>query len=71
MAKEQLTNTRTEALKLSDARPVRLYATDDERIKKLKEDTEHDFHLDITDLIRDSVRIGLPILEKKLHAAKG
>lgn len=64
MAKE---TNETPTRKLSDPRSFRLYSDDDAAIQKLQEDTDADLHLDITDIIRDCIRAGLPIVEKKLR----
>ena len=55
--------------KLSNQRPIRLYEADDIALKTLHKETHEHCGLAITELIRECIRVGRPVLEKELHNA--
>lgn len=49
--------------KLANQRPIRLFVEDDKAIRKLHEDLDEEYDIDISQFIRLCVRAGRPIIE--------
>jgi hypothetical protein len=59
--------TQDATAKLAHQRPIRLYAEDDARIRKLHERIKGDYDTDIAQLIRYCIRAGLPFIEEQFR----
>lgn len=58
-------NETDEKVLSSSSRPIRLFKNDDDALKELHKAIKDFTSINITDLIRDCVKVGRPIIEKR------
>lgn len=54
---------------LADTRTIRIFQDDLEVLNRLHEQVNGEFHVTVYDLIRESIRAGLPAVQEKYAAA--